>query len=25
MGQLNYIKENSGKFVIFVPELEIIW
>jgi SAM-dependent methyltransferase len=24
MGQLNYIKENSGKFVIFVPELEII-
>jgi len=24
MGQLNYIKENSGKFVIVVPELEII-
>ena len=24
MGQLNYIKENGGKFVIAVPELEII-
>jgi 2-polyprenyl-3-methyl-5-hydroxy-6-metoxy-1,4-benzoquinol methylase len=24
MGQLHYIKENSGKFVIAVPELEII-
>ena len=24
MGQLDYIKENSGKFVIAVPELEVI-